>query len=210
MGLIYLFARYACPNSAGWSSLVARRAHNPKVVGSNPAPATKNKRMTCGNAGHFYLRGEFSGRKMFTPQPLFGVRKRGLGSPIRRVSDAPLSILGIISRGNSGGMFSRLRGKKGEWRRQGGIAETQPASRRNGLRRAEKHRFPRAVTPPERRREGAGLSPLAVWIPWLMNIADSSGLSAFFATCRHAPQPVKTLVIEATPPHSSVGGARSN
>ena len=27
-------------NGAGWSSLVARRAHNPKVVGSNPAPAT--------------------------------------------------------------------------------------------------------------------------------------------------------------------------
>ena len=26
-------------NIAGWSSLVARRAHNPKVVGSNPAPA---------------------------------------------------------------------------------------------------------------------------------------------------------------------------
>jgi ribosome maturation factor RimP len=29
--------------TAGWSSLVARRAHNPKVVGSNPAPATKFK-----------------------------------------------------------------------------------------------------------------------------------------------------------------------
>ena len=28
---------------AGWSSLVARRAHNPKVVGSNPAPATISK-----------------------------------------------------------------------------------------------------------------------------------------------------------------------
>ena len=27
-------------NNAGWSSLEARRAHNPKVVGSNPAPAT--------------------------------------------------------------------------------------------------------------------------------------------------------------------------
>ena len=26
--------------AAGWSSLEARRAHNPKVVGSNPAPAT--------------------------------------------------------------------------------------------------------------------------------------------------------------------------
>ena len=24
---------------AGWSSLVARRAHNPKVIGSNPVPA---------------------------------------------------------------------------------------------------------------------------------------------------------------------------
>ena len=28
---------------AGWSSLVARQAHNLKVVGSNPAPATKLK-----------------------------------------------------------------------------------------------------------------------------------------------------------------------
>src|ERR1700722_7694504 len=28
--------------AAGWSSLVARRAHNPKVAGSNPAPATKS------------------------------------------------------------------------------------------------------------------------------------------------------------------------
>ena len=27
-------------SAAGWSSLVARRAHNPKVVGSNPTPAT--------------------------------------------------------------------------------------------------------------------------------------------------------------------------
>ena len=31
---------------AEWSSLVARRAHNPKVVGSNPASATKNKSIT--------------------------------------------------------------------------------------------------------------------------------------------------------------------
>ena len=28
--------------SAGWSSLVARQAHNLKVAGSNPAPATKD------------------------------------------------------------------------------------------------------------------------------------------------------------------------
>jgi hypothetical protein len=34
--------RYKIENvaDAGWSSPVARRAHNPKVVGSNPAPAT--------------------------------------------------------------------------------------------------------------------------------------------------------------------------
>ena len=28
-------------SDAGWSSLAARRAHNPKVEGSNPSPATK-------------------------------------------------------------------------------------------------------------------------------------------------------------------------
>ena len=32
-------------NIAGWSSLVARRAHNPKVVGSNPAPAIKKLKL---------------------------------------------------------------------------------------------------------------------------------------------------------------------
>ena len=31
---------------AGWSSLVARWAHNPKVAGSNPAPATIIKKVT--------------------------------------------------------------------------------------------------------------------------------------------------------------------
>ena len=36
---------------AGWSSLVARRAHNPKVGGSNPPPATNKikglRQMRC-------------------------------------------------------------------------------------------------------------------------------------------------------------------
>ena len=39
-------SRVVCYNvgsDAGWSSLVARRAHNPKVAGSNPAPAMKEK-----------------------------------------------------------------------------------------------------------------------------------------------------------------------
>ena len=34
---------FATFSDAGWSSLVARRAHNPKVVGSNPASATNYK-----------------------------------------------------------------------------------------------------------------------------------------------------------------------
>ena len=37
-GFESLFLRHL--NIAGWSSSVARRAHNPKVVGSNPTPAT--------------------------------------------------------------------------------------------------------------------------------------------------------------------------
>ena len=45
-------------NIAGWSSLVARRAHNPKVVGSNPSPATKMHHIV----GAFLL---FKGQKMY-------------------------------------------------------------------------------------------------------------------------------------------------
>ena len=39
-GFESLFLRHFILNIAGWSSLVARRAHNPKVKGSNPFPAT--------------------------------------------------------------------------------------------------------------------------------------------------------------------------
>lgn len=42
------------PDIAGWSSLVARRAHNPEVVGSNPAPATKNLQLV-GLVGELFL-----------------------------------------------------------------------------------------------------------------------------------------------------------
>ncbi len=37
-------ARYAGGTDAGWSSSVARWAHNPEVAGSNPAPATTDQR----------------------------------------------------------------------------------------------------------------------------------------------------------------------
>ena len=41
------YRRHNYDLSAGWSSLVARRAHNPKVAGSNPAPATFKSQMPC-------------------------------------------------------------------------------------------------------------------------------------------------------------------
>ena len=42
---------------AGWSSQVARRAHNPKVVGSNPAPATKSPKGLAVAANPFFSAG---------------------------------------------------------------------------------------------------------------------------------------------------------
>ena len=47
--------------NAGWSSLVARRAHNPKVVGSNPSPATKYIK----DLGDFLLSPFFVGLSLF-------------------------------------------------------------------------------------------------------------------------------------------------
>src|SRR6476660_8396136 len=46
-------------SNAGWSSLVARWAHNPKVGGSNPPPATNAPRFpSCKSPGFLKLRVE--------------------------------------------------------------------------------------------------------------------------------------------------------
>ncbi len=42
-------------SAAGWSSPVARRAHNPKVGGSNPSPATKSRSGYATYPDLFYL-----------------------------------------------------------------------------------------------------------------------------------------------------------
>ena len=44
---------------AGWSSLVARRAHNPKVVGSNPTPATNKKPSMSFDIEGFFVSDKF-------------------------------------------------------------------------------------------------------------------------------------------------------
>ena len=41
----------ACFKYRGVEQLEARRAHNPEVVGSSPASATKNRRFHCENGG---------------------------------------------------------------------------------------------------------------------------------------------------------------
>ena len=51
-----LMTRYALGMIAGWSSQAARWAHNPKVAGSNPAPATLLKgSRTCGSRTLFFF-----------------------------------------------------------------------------------------------------------------------------------------------------------
>ena len=56
---IYAVKYYVNQIAAGWSSLVARRAHNPKVVGSNPAPATNNDIKGLAETGWpFFILGE--------------------------------------------------------------------------------------------------------------------------------------------------------
>ena len=40
----YKYKTKQSPPVAGWSSPVARQAHNLKAAGSNPAPATKNRK----------------------------------------------------------------------------------------------------------------------------------------------------------------------
>src|SRR5205085_4226837 len=64
---------------AGWSSLVARWAHNPKVAGSNPAPATNFDQMT--------LRRRRGGRNCFNPQknPQLSFQTRLIAATARHV-----------------------------------------------------------------------------------------------------------------------------
>ena len=80
------FRYHAC---AGWSSLVARRAHNPKVVGSNPTPATKftdSQGLVGRNQQALLLSGKDLGKKSVFPYQSRAIRfrKSPLASPQHR------------------------------------------------------------------------------------------------------------------------------
>jgi hypothetical protein len=74
---------------AGWSSPVARQAHNLKVIGSNPIPATKIDPVDQGayalSAGFFHVAGFFMWQR-----PLRTAAARF--QPLPMVSDDPASV----------------------------------------------------------------------------------------------------------------------
>src|SRR6266853_156185 len=62
---------------AGWSSLVARRAHNPKVVGSNPTPATISRFLRAAPEGRpSYFPGKFQAPSAVCLQNVSGAHIR--------------------------------------------------------------------------------------------------------------------------------------
>ena len=70
-------------SDAGWSSLAARRAHNPKVAGSNPAPATSLERLAKRLLGAFFVfnrRHCAPGATAVRASRRCSVRRRGTGS----------------------------------------------------------------------------------------------------------------------------------
>ena len=113
-------------------------------------------------------------------------------------------------------MFSGCRAVSGVSRHQRGESRSQPASLQSAAPGPENGPIPPCPPPfqgsPAAPWGGPAQSarvPFGMWIPWLMNEGNSSGLSEFFADCRLSPQRVKPLAIEATPPHSSMA-ARAN
>ena len=78
-------AGYTWGPVAGWSSLVARRAHNPKVAGSNPAPAIETPPfggVSCVKAG---------GREAADSPEIEMVNVLSPSSPERVFADATLA-----------------------------------------------------------------------------------------------------------------------
>ena len=63
-----------CYRVAGWSSSVARRAHNPKVVGSNPAPATRKIKGFRFSSEAFFRKRDLFPHHCSCPQSLLPVR----------------------------------------------------------------------------------------------------------------------------------------
>src|SRR5690606_22920560 len=91
---------------AGWSSLVARRAHNPKVVGSNPAPATNIQKANLRIGFFRFSRGSLSQHflfRCFASLIAAAVKADRFHSPLPHCNERPtylsrpFCILGLMS-----------------------------------------------------------------------------------------------------------------
>jgi hypothetical protein len=84
-------------SDAGWSSLVARRAHNPKVAGSNPAPAIQESPANRGVFCCLEQLGDFGHCSNFCFNLRAGpVGDRNSGSFSERIGPSPTSRAGDL------------------------------------------------------------------------------------------------------------------
>ena len=112
---------YTRPSDAGWSSLVARRAHNPEVAGSNPAPATEKPRkrgfsslLACCRRGREFptgmARSTHCARKELISRRFLGGRHfaalKGLGKEIRVNGKHPEVVLTTVRCTSCGNEFT--------------------------------------------------------------------------------------------------------
>ncbi len=65
-----------------------QRAHNPEVVGSNPAPATKIAALACESGSGFFFVGEFFDRKSL-PRGLFFDSCKGVWESLKSWLSGP-------------------------------------------------------------------------------------------------------------------------
>ncbi len=155
-----------CGRVAGWSSQVARRAHNPKVAGSNPAPATHEGPANAGLSSFSgVVRQAQSGNRIGNRALPMNVRCRSAAGATRRSTAADLgptqapalsagsTRLRLRQRATSGAAAADVASSPSAWR---GLLRHPCASRKGSHRRPERTgpRQPDRFEPSARRLHG--------------------------------------------------------
>ena len=93
-------------SGAGWSSSVARQAHNLKVVGSNPTPATKPKKPATLTRGGLFAAPHPQSRRS-SPTHTSGSRTAATRAASRRLTNASsVAVCGVPGRPGTPGRTS--------------------------------------------------------------------------------------------------------
>ncbi len=140
------------------TTIPLRLTHNPEVVGSNPAPATKIKSLTCENGQGFFIAGEFFGRKSLPLRP-FPTRKEP--SVKDEKADRSPHIIYLEDRlaGEFGGIFSLLRGNHAVSRDTRGNSDPDPRRCSDATPRFESGAFPPGKSPSGSNPDAPGGGP---------------------------------------------------